>query len=141
MADQGGWPRDPAGAARRWRLVSPERRTGGKGAPAFGAAERTLAGEHRSGICECTTGGSGEITRLSCILLVSSERHYQGRKGFQRERNRRVSFPLAASGEHDQLHDMERSDAAAGVDASAVERSSNLRITRRRSSRTPIGYS
>jgi hypothetical protein len=27
----------------------PERRGAGKGAPAFGAAKRTLAGEHRSG--------------------------------------------------------------------------------------------
>jgi hypothetical protein len=30
----------------------PERRTAGKGAPGFGAAERTLAGEHRSGISD-----------------------------------------------------------------------------------------
>jgi len=40
--------RVPAGAARRDRGWL-ERRAAGKGAPVFGAAERTLAGEHRCG--------------------------------------------------------------------------------------------
>jgi len=39
----------PAGAARR-QYRRPERRGTGKGAPDLGAAQRTLAGEHRSGI-------------------------------------------------------------------------------------------
>jgi hypothetical protein len=42
--------------AKRFR---PERRGAGKGAPAFGAAKRTLDGEHRSGI----------------------QRHFDGRRG------------------------------------------------------------
>jgi hypothetical protein len=44
-----GSPCDPAGAAHRI-VISPERRAAGKGAPGFGAAKRTLADEHRSGI-------------------------------------------------------------------------------------------
>jgi hypothetical protein len=39
----------PAGAAHR-KVVWPERRGAGKGAPVCGAAKRTLAGEHRSGM-------------------------------------------------------------------------------------------
>jgi hypothetical protein len=38
-------------------LLGPERRAAGKGAPLFGAAERTLAGEHRSGNRDLPTGG------------------------------------------------------------------------------------
>src|SRR5262249_24553573 len=37
--------------------IGPERRGAGKGAPVFGAAKRTLAGEHRSGIYRLATGG------------------------------------------------------------------------------------
>ena len=48
---------------------SPERRAAGKGAPAFGAAERTLAGEHRSG----TTSATDERRSGNTFLLVSFE--------------------------------------------------------------------
>ena len=41
--------RVPVGAARRI-CRPPERRGAGKGAPVLGAAKRTLAGEHRSGM-------------------------------------------------------------------------------------------
>jgi len=45
----------PAGAARR-NYRRPERRGAGKGGPDVGAAKRTLAGEHRSGIERDLTG-------------------------------------------------------------------------------------
>jgi hypothetical protein len=61
---------DPAGAARRIIDWPPERRAGCKGAPGCGAAERTLAAEHRSGTTWTSTGGSGGISE---ILLVGSE--------------------------------------------------------------------
>jgi len=46
----------PAGAARRTTILA-ERRGARKGAPP-GAAQRTLAGEHRSAIPTTPTGGS-----------------------------------------------------------------------------------
>jgi hypothetical protein len=50
--------------------VWPERSGAVKGAPQFGAAKRTLDGEHRSGIDRAFDGRLGGIT----ILLVSFER-------------------------------------------------------------------
>ena len=47
----------------------PERRTAGKGAPVFGAAERTLAGEHRSGIW--IIGGRWSGSTILWFWLVS----------------------------------------------------------------------
>jgi hypothetical protein len=52
--------------------VLPERSGGGKGAPLFGAAQRTLAAEHRSGSRDSATGWRSGITIV--ILLVGSER-------------------------------------------------------------------
>src|SRR5580658_559200 len=54
--------------------MPPERRAARKGAPAFGAAERTLAREHRSGIfsSDAATGGAGGVG--GPILLVGLER-------------------------------------------------------------------
>jgi hypothetical protein len=74
-------------------LDSPQRRAAGKGAPVFGAAERTLAREHRCGTLDGSTGGSGGITRPSCILLVSSEAARE-EGGFQRGKKPLVSFPF-----------------------------------------------
>ena len=49
--------------------ISPERRAAVKGAPLFGAAKRTLDGEHRSGIGQSFDGRrSGNM-----FLLVSFE--------------------------------------------------------------------
>ena len=58
-------PPEPPVAIRVW----PERSRAVKGAPQFGAAKRTLDGEHRSGIEQAFDGRLGGIT----ILLVSSE--------------------------------------------------------------------
>jgi len=46
-------------------MAWPERRAAGKGAPVFGAAKRTLAGEHRFGIA---TSFDGRLRRehVSC---------------------------------------------------------------------------
>ena len=62
----------PAGAARR-SIDPQERRAVRKGAPGFGAAERTLAREHRSGTCPrwVATGGAGGVG--GPILLVGFE--------------------------------------------------------------------
>jgi hypothetical protein len=49
--------------------ISPERRGGVKGAPAFGAAQRTLDAEHRSGIHFSFDGRLGGNT----FPLLSSE--------------------------------------------------------------------
>ena len=49
--------------------VPPDRRADVKGAPQFGAAKRTLDGEHRSGIDQASDGRLGGIT----ILLVGFE--------------------------------------------------------------------
>ena len=57
--------------------VWPERRGAVKGAPQFGAAKRTLDGEHRSGIDQTFDGRLGGIT----ILLVSFERFCFGQQG------------------------------------------------------------
>jgi len=46
-------PPEPPVAIVTW----PERRAAVKGAPQFGAAQRTLDGEHRSGIGTVSTGG------------------------------------------------------------------------------------
>src|SRR5215471_15761553 len=52
-------------------FFSPERSAACKGAPGFGAAQRTLAREHRSGISQ---SGDGRFRRDDyLILLVSSE--------------------------------------------------------------------
>lgn len=87
----------------------PERRTAGKGAPLFGAAERTLAGEHRSGIPHTNDGRrSGNTIRvipageLRAFFLPASAtaraaRRQPGKnRDSQGERNRRVSFPLGS---------------------------------------------
>jgi len=50
--------------------IRPERRGAVKGAPLFGAAKRTLDGEHRSGIHRSFDGRLGGNT----FPLVSSER-------------------------------------------------------------------
>ena len=50
-------------------IVWPERRGAVKGAPQFGAAKRTLDGEHRFGVDQASTGGVGGNT----FLLVGSE--------------------------------------------------------------------
>jgi len=47
------FPPEPPVAIATW----PERRAAVKGAPQFGAAKRTLDGEHRSGIGTASTGG------------------------------------------------------------------------------------
>jgi hypothetical protein len=49
--------------------IRPERRAAVKGAPQFGAAKRTLDGEHRSGSDWVSTGGFGGNT----FPLVSFE--------------------------------------------------------------------
>jgi len=78
-------PPEPPVAIRVW----PERSRAVKGAPQFGAAKRTLDGEHRSGIEQAFDGRLGGIT----ILLVSSER--LGKNGDSKgERNRRFRSPL-----------------------------------------------
>jgi hypothetical protein len=59
-------------------LKLPERRGAGKGAPGSGAAKRTLAGEHRSGIAANLDGRIRRVMRPSWILLVSSERVLAG---------------------------------------------------------------
>ena len=61
-------PPEPPVAIRVW----PERSGAVKGAPQFGAAKRTLDGEHRSGIDQAFDGRLGGIT----ILLVSFERWF-----------------------------------------------------------------
>jgi hypothetical protein len=54
-------------------ISTPERRTAGKGAPVLGAAERTLAGEHRSGIAADLDGRrSGNRIEIA-FPLVSLE--------------------------------------------------------------------
>jgi hypothetical protein len=67
-----GEDRDPAGAAHR-KFGLPERSGAGKGAPLFGAAKRTLAGEHRSGRKDSAMGGRRGIMIMIVILLVGSE--------------------------------------------------------------------
>jgi hypothetical protein len=47
------FPPEPPVAITIW----PERRAAVKGAPQFGAAKRTLDGEHRSGNDKASTGG------------------------------------------------------------------------------------
>jgi len=51
-------------------ISRPQRRAAGKGAPLFGAAKRTLAGEHRCGI----TGNLDGRRSGNTFLLVSFER-------------------------------------------------------------------
>jgi len=51
----------PAGAARR-RAILTEPRAERKGAPGFGAAQRTLAHEHGSVITQQVTGGAGGVS-------------------------------------------------------------------------------
>ena len=58
-------------------MVSPGPRGGVKGAPGFGAAKRTLDGEHRSGMDKPSTGGAGGNT----FPLVSFERWFFGTAG------------------------------------------------------------
>jgi hypothetical protein len=80
------FPPEPPVAIPVW----PERRGGVKGAPQFGAAKRTLDGEHRSGIDQASTGGVGGNT----FPLVSSEPR-SGKNGDSKgERNRRFRSPL-----------------------------------------------
>jgi hypothetical protein len=55
------FPPEPPVANAGW----PERRTDGKGAPGFGAAQRTLAVEHRSGMFQNVSTGGTAGTR-SC---------------------------------------------------------------------------
>ena len=62
------FPPEPPVAMRVW----PERRGAVKGAPLFGAAKRTLDGEHRSGIDQAFDGRRGGNT----FLLVSFERWF-----------------------------------------------------------------
>jgi len=52
-------------------MTPPERRTAGKGAPVSGAAERTLAREHRCGIPPFIDGRLWRVGRP--ILLVGFE--------------------------------------------------------------------
>jgi hypothetical protein len=59
------FPPEPPVAITVW----PERRGAVKGAPQFGAAKRTLDGEHRSGIDQTFDGRLGGNT----FLLVSFE--------------------------------------------------------------------
>ena len=62
---RGVFPLEPPVA----NIIRPERRGGVKGAPGFGAAKRTLEGEHRSGIDDNFDGRLGGNT----FLLVGSE--------------------------------------------------------------------
>jgi len=62
------FPPEPPVAITIW----PERRAAVKGAPQFGAAKRTLDGEHRSGIGNTSTGGAGGNT----FPLVSFEQGF-----------------------------------------------------------------
>ena len=57
--------------------IRPERRAGVKGAPHFGAAKRTLDGEHRSAIGKTSTGGVGGntfplVSFEQCVLVLDS---------------------------------------------------------------------
>ena len=64
--------------------IGPERRGAGKGAPVFGAAKRTLAGEHRSGIYRLATGGVAGHDRHDSRWWAQSKREEWG---FQRGKN------------------------------------------------------
>jgi len=70
-------------------MVSPGPRGGVKGAPGFGAAKRTLDGEHGSGIDEEIDGRLGGNT----FLLVSSERA-EGRMGIPKGKETVGFVPL-----------------------------------------------
>jgi hypothetical protein len=69
--------RVPAGAARR-DCFSLERRAAGKSAPLSGAAQRTLAGEHRSGI-GLLSGRAVSVGTRSLVIPVGGLRAESGR--------------------------------------------------------------
>ena len=78
--------------------VWPERSGAVKGAPQFGAAKRTLDGEHRSGIDQAFDGRLGGNT----ILLVSFERWetaFEGRMGIPKGKETVGFVPLWSFGQ------------------------------------------
>ena len=114
--------RVPVGTARRI-CRPPERRGAGKGAPVLGAAKRTLAGEHRSGMPfkwrwaaerghdrRDPVGGLRALSRLADELATPAR--LEGRKGFPKGKEtvwfrsplarcllfRRPAFPRLRSG-------------------------------------------
>jgi hypothetical protein len=72
------------------RLFRPERSGADKGAPAFGAAKRTLVGEHRSGIDANLDGRLGGNT----FLLVSLRAVFKGRMGIAKGKETAGFVPL-----------------------------------------------